>query len=113
VLEADWSGPQRVPVDHIDLAHKDSWAAATDGRVPGFVRKLRGKHAKGKQLKPAVYVRTPNSTHDVVVDGHHRTLAYLEAGQSPYAYVGRVKTETGDWDEMHNAQGTVKTGAAA
>jgi hypothetical protein len=104
VREAEWEGPMRVGPDHIDTANRDKWAASHDGRTAGFAAKLKRKQQAGGELKPAVYVRTPGRSKDIVVDGHHRTLAYLDAGQSPYAYVGRVKTETGPWDELHDRQ---------
>jgi hypothetical protein len=115
----EWEGPTRVPADQIDLADKDQWAASKDGRVAAFVRKIGAKHAKGKQLKPAVYVRVSGSSKDIVVDGHHRTLAYLETGQAPYAYVGRVPELTTAITDLHDRQypdhqiGTEGTGATA
>jgi hypothetical protein len=60
--------------------------------------------ADGEHLKPVVLVRTPGSTHDVIADGHHRVLASIDEGQPVWAYVGRVNTDVGPWDEMHSSQ---------
>jgi hypothetical protein len=99
-----WEGPQRVPADHIDLSDRDEWNASKDGTVPRFRRKLAGAHAKGKQLKPVVLVRTPASHGDLIADGHHRADAYLDAGQAVWAYVARTSEDHGPWEEMATAQ---------
>lgn len=104
VRDLEWEGPVRVPADHIDVQHADEWAASHDGRLPKFVKKLKRRQRNGRELKPAVYVRTPGQPKDVIVDGHHRTLAYLDQGQAPLAYIGRASSDQGPWDELHAAQ---------
>jgi hypothetical protein len=107
VDQAEWHGPVRVPVDQIATGDREKWAASHDpGRVAKIARKLRGggAHAAGKQLKPVILVRTPGKTQDVVADGHHHVLAYMNAGQAVWAYVGRTDHDSGPWDEMHSSQ---------
>lgn len=105
VKDAAWEGPVRVPADQIDMADRDQWTASGEpSKVAALVRKLRGKHAKGKTLKPVILVRADGSDTDIIADGHHRVLAYLQAAQPVYAYVGRVKAATGPWTAMGAAQ---------
>ncbi len=61
----------------------------------------------GGHLKPAVLVRTPGSTHDVIADGHHRALASIEEGQRVRSYLGRMQATTGPWDEMYSSHAQI------
>lgn len=100
--DAVWSGPQWVPAERIDTTHEASWVAANDGSAAHWRKKLRKRRAKGRHLKPAVLVRTPHSTHDVIADGHHRALAYLTGEGRVWAYVGKVDRTEGPWLSMHD-----------
>ena len=40
----------------------------------------------------------------IIVDGHHRALAYMENGQPALAYVGSVGKNNGPWDKLHSKQ---------
>ncbi len=101
VRATQWSGPVDVPLSEVDFTRSDSWRAANEpDRVEKFAAKLR----KGKPIRPVLLVRTPHSTKLVVVDGHHRSLAYSQLGLPINAWVGRVGADTGPWDEMHAKQ---------
>ena len=49
-------------------------------------------------------VNEPNNEKLIIVDGHHRALAYEELGQPAIAYVVHVTAVSGPWDEMHDSQ---------
>ena len=67
--------------------------------------KLHKRHADGGELKPAILVRRPGTGKALIADGHHRTLAYEADGQDyVWAYVGRVDTKTGAWDQLASRQ---------
>lgn len=104
--EAVWSGPETVPVADIDFSNEADWRATDEpDKVDRFADKIR----QGK-LKPIILVNTPDARRYIVVDGHHRAMAYRKLGVPAVAYIGRVAAKTGDWDTMHAAQ---RTGASA
>jgi hypothetical protein len=51
-----------------------------------------------------VLVNEPNNNKLIVVDGHHRLLAYEKLGQPAMAYIASVGTITGPWSTMHSSQ---------
>lgn len=105
VLHLKWDGPKAVPLADIDYSNKSSWHASKDlDHVALMVRKIRA----GKK-KPIVLVRKSGKKKLMVVDGHHRALAYLKLGQPAVAYVADVPG-SGPWDEMHAAQNHGKSG---
>lgn len=102
VRAAHWSGPTAVPLTHIDYSGAGSWQAGHEpDKVDRFVR-----HLKTGRMKPIVLVKEPDNPHYIVVDGHHRALAYRKLGRPALAYIARVGTATGPWDEMHDRQYT-------
>ncbi len=100
--DARWTGPVLIPQDRIDDSDQDSWAASHQpARVKEFAREI--KHNRG-HLHPVVAVQEPGGSKVVVIDGHHRTLAYRKLGQPVKAYVGFVGSNGGPWDETHSYQ---------
>lgn len=113
VRAARWEGPIDVPLDEIDFANMDNWAASDDPeRVQFFVERIQSGNRK-----PIILVNEPNNERLIVVDGHHRALAYKQLGLPAQAYVAHVTSVNGPWDLMHNAQRkdtkSVKTNEAA
>ncbi len=89
-----------VPVDEIDFDNANKWRASHEDITP-YVEKIR---KAGGDWKPIVLVKRPNSDKLMIVDGHHRTLAYKTLGWPVKAYVAHVPTVTGDWDTLHDLQ---------
>lgn len=116
VRAASWTGPMDVPLESIDFTNRDSWRATDEpDRVAFFVEKI-----KAGDKKPIVLVNEPNNRKMIIVDGHHRALAYEKLGMAAYAYVADVGTVTGAWETMHNSQrsetktkSSIKDGKAA
>lgn len=106
VLAARWKGPEPVPLDEIDFSHRDSWRASHEPIEPYIDRISRGR------MKPVILVKTPGNPKYVIVDGHHRTLAYERLGRPAVGYVATVHSDYGPWIELHAAQkkGSSKTG---
>lgn len=105
VLHTVWDGPQMVPLAQIDMSGKSTWRASHEPEKVGmFADKIQHKQGKGKQIKPVVLVRTPGAAKNVVIDGHHRTLAYAQLKGPVWAYVGHVSHTTGPWDSLHDYQ---------
>lgn len=100
VRAAHWQGPQSVALDRIDFSHADTWQASHEKRK---VRHFAGKIQAGK-MKPIILVREPHNPKLIVIDGHHRALAYQKLGRPAVAYIARVGTADGPWDEMHDQQ---------
>jgi hypothetical protein len=100
VKTVTWDGPQVVPLDSFDFSNADSWNASSE---PAKVEKFAGKIQDG-QLKPILAVQKPGSSALVIIDGHHRALAYKKLGRDPLAWVGHVPATGGPWDEMHASQ---------
>jgi len=100
VKENHWTGPKMIHVSDIDYSNYKSWRATHE---PEKVHKFKKKIKKGV-LKPVILVKTPKNPKYIIVDGHHRSLAYRELGGSVVAYVTHVDRETGPWDEFHSKQ---------
>lgn len=102
VRDARWLGPVNIPQDRIDYDDVESWAASHDKKA---VKKFARHIANGtKHTNPVVMVQTPNDRRCKVVDGHHRTLAYLRLGRPVKSYVGLVPDGDDRWEETHSSQ---------
>jgi len=95
VKDATWTGPQEVPLSAIEYT-PDKWQAGhEDAKVDRFKAKIERRQAAGKPVKPAVLIDRPDTkpgTHLIVIDGHHRTMAFHELNRPVVAYVGKVTT---------------------
>lgn len=100
VKTVQWDGPKTVPLSELDFSNADSWNATGE---PAKVEKFAGKISAG-QLKPILVVKKPGNPKLVIIDGHHRSLAYKKLGREPLAWVGTVPDGPGPWDEMHASQ---------
>lgn len=96
----DWKGPTRVPLDQIDYANASTWRASSE---PDKVTKFAQRIASGWE-KPIMLMKRPGTDKMMIVDGHHRALAYKQAGKPVLAYVGEANSKTGPWDEFHSFQ---------
>jgi hypothetical protein len=109
VLHIPWQGPMEVPLNSIDFSNKDAWQATQD---PKDVKKFADKIANEGFSKPIILVNSPsNNNKMIIVDGHHRALAYMESGQPALAYVGQVGMDKGPWDKLHSKQVGSKQGS--
>jgi hypothetical protein len=101
VRAAQWTGPDEVPLASIDFSGRDNWNASDEpDRVQEFVDKISNEGFS----KPIVLVNEPNDNKFIIVDGHHRALAYEQLGQAAMAYVAKVGTISGPWGDMHSSQ---------
>jgi HK97 family phage portal protein len=96
---ASWTGPAKVPLDHIDPTPK--WMQGAD---PEKVQKFVERIQKGKKVKPVIAVKTPKGHKLLLIDGHHRWLAYAELGKPVPSFIGTVDAEHGPWETMHGFQ---------
>ncbi len=104
-----WIGPILVPLDRIDVDDEESWAASHQPEaVARFAREIRDGTG---HLNPVVMVQSPESGKAIVIDGHHRFLAYRKLGRPVKAYVGLTDKITRDMLETHSSQ--VHQGASA
>lgn len=103
VCAAQWRGPQKIACDKVDDSNKADWKASQPSdadRVEKFADILRN----GGKLKPIVVVQRPRGK-AMIVDGHHRYLAHEKAGKANVlAYVAKVQSAEGPWDETHDMQ---------
>lgn len=105
VKDADWTGPIKVSVDQIDSSNKANWQASHEpAKVERFKKRISRHLDTGKPVKPVTLIKTPGNHKLVVVDGHHRFLAYQALGEPVTAWIGTVKKDAGPWDIMHNQQ---------
>ena len=102
VRAAPWTGPGEVPLDEIDFSNAAEWQATDEPeRVQFFVDRIQAGNRK-----PIILVNEPNNEKLIVIDGHHRLLAYQQLGEPVNAYVAHVTSVSGPWDEMHAAVGS-------
>ena len=89
-----------VPLDRIDWAHLDTWAASHDEAHVGH---FEGKIRDGDEPDPVVMVQVPGSALLRVIDGHHRSLARRRLGEPVPAYVGIADSDaaTAPWFRTH------------
>jgi ParB-like nuclease domain len=104
VEKAKVEGPRLISLEDIDYSNHKTWAA---NHEPEKVHTRMQKIEKGKG-KPILLVKTPDNDKFIVIDGHHRALAYKELNRSAKAYVVYVDKETGPWDTFHNKQNRVE-----
>lgn len=101
IKSASWKGPVMVPLSQIDFSNRKAWKASKDpDHVAEFVQKIES----GGQMKPIILVNEPNSKKLIIVDGHHRALAYEKLGRDALAFVATVGTEGGPWMNVHATQ---------
>ena len=100
VKKAKWEGPLDVEVEKVNSSNRKDWVASNE---PKKVKKFVEKISRG-QLKPIILVKTPNKDKMIIVDGHHRFLAYKKLGIPITAFVGTVDEEKGPWDTLHDSQ---------
>ena len=96
--QARWEGPVQVPLSRLDFSNSDEWQADPD-KVDGAQDRIQAGWTK-----PVILVQTPHRKRLTVADGHHRSLAYRRLNQPVMAWIGRVSSDHGPWDEMHTAQ---------
>lgn len=99
IRSASVEGPRLVPLDQIDFTNRDNWSAVGDD-IGSYADKIQD----GTQ-KPIVLVNEPNDEKLMIIDGHHRALAYQKLGSpTAMAYVVHVGSVGGPWDAMHSSQ---------
>jgi hypothetical protein len=99
-----WTGPIEIPLSRIDWAGKKSWAASHQGaRVKVFRQRIR---AAGQDVNPVILVQVPGNDKCVIVDGHHRALAYQKENRPVKAYVGFASSDSpsAPWFQTHDYQ---------
>ena len=100
IKKEKWEGPKLIHTEDIDYSNAKSWRASHEpDKVHRFMKKIK----KG-DMKPVILVKTPDNDKYIVIDGHHRSLAYRELGRSAVAWVTHVDKEKGPWDTFHNKQ---------
>ncbi len=100
VKEIKWDGPEKVNIEDVDYSNYKNWQASHE---PKKVKKFEKKISNGK-MKPVILVKTPRNKKYIVIDGHHRALAYRNLDEPLRAWIGYTKTEKGPWDTFHDKQ---------
>lgn len=99
-----WKGPVKVPLSRTDFDDKASWRAEHQPeKVNLFKNRIRQAERKGEGIKPVVMIQRPDKT-AMIMDGHHRALAYKELSKPIYAWVGYPGKSKGPWDIVHDYQ---------
>lgn len=99
-----WAGPMRVEPDRIDYSGRARWAANREHAKVGAFRERIENSRGAADEKPIVLVKTPGKAALDIADGHHRGLAYRLSRKPALAFIARVPSKTGPWDEMHSQQ---------
>jgi hypothetical protein len=99
-----WIGPVNVPLDSIDWDGQKTWAASHQTkRVKKFRARIRGA---GKDVNPVTLVQVPGNDKRVIIDGHHRALAFKAENKPVKAYIGTAPSDNSDdpWFKSHDFQ---------
>lgn len=105
VRDVTWKEPQKIPTAKIDYSNEENWKASHHGdRVDAMTEKIKNKENGGKHSKPMVLVKSPGNSKYVVIDGHHRALAYRKAGIPAWGYIALVSKNKGPWLNTHHMQ---------
>lgn len=109
VKKQKWRGPTRISASQVDYSNKKNWHASKKSeypRVSGFADDIEA----GNAVKPIILIQPPKGK-AIIVDGHHRALAYRQAGRNKViAYVAKVSEQNGPWDETHAMQNSGQSG---
>ena len=100
VKETLWTGPVEVPIEQVNFDNEKSWKAYKE---PELVNSKKKKIKKGKR-KPVVLVDAPKNNKYIIIDGHHRAMAYKQLGIPMLSLIGKVNKEKGPWDTFHSKQ---------
>ncbi len=100
VKEIKWGGPEKIDIDDVDYSNYKNWQAHHEQKK---VKKFEKKISNGK-MKPIILVKTPKNKKYIIIDGHHRALAYRNLNRPLIAWIGYTKSENGPWDEFHEKQ---------
>jgi hypothetical protein len=110
VKSVPWRGPTKIQTAKIDYSNRAKWHASKPedaDRVAKFAEMIKS----GEGVKPIVLVQKPDGSKAMIVDGHHRALAYRQAGSKlVLAYVAKVSKVVGPWDETHDFQNVGPSG---
>ena len=99
--KCEWSGPSTVRLSQIAFSNRENWQASHD---PAHVDTMRQKILKGQQ-KPIILGKVAGAKKLIVLDGHHRSLAYKEIGKSAKAYVVSIPPDQVEAaHQMHSLQ---------
>lgn len=108
IKSAHIEGPMLVPLESIDFSNRAEWEASQNtDHVDDFVDEIENKG----YVKPILLVNEPNDKKLIIVDGHHRSLAYRKLKRDPMAYIATVGTVGGPWDDLHSEQHEGKIGS--
>ena len=97
--DAEWTGPVKMPESHFKPNDKEM-DLVDPNLVADFIRDLED----GKKLSPIIAVKTPGHDRPLIVDGHHRYLAYRQMQLPVRAMIGKVDSDHGGWEGMHDRQ---------
>lgn len=104
VHKIPWKGPVKVPLKSVDFEEKNSWKAEKEPeRVDIFKKRIKTAQKKHEGIKPVVMIQRPDKT-AMVMDGHHRAIAYRELNLPVYAWLGYPGKSKGPWDKVHDYQ---------
>lgn len=105
IRHVTWKEPQKIPTAKIDYSNEEDWKASHHGdRVNAMAEKITKKENGGKHSKPMVLVKSPGNNKYVVIDGHHRALAYRKTGIPAWGYIALVSKNKGPWLNTHHMQ---------
>jgi hypothetical protein len=110
VKKLSWSGPQDVPLDQVNFTNQKKWNAWKEPeRVAKFARRIAKRAKQGRRVKPVVIVHVPDDDGSMIVDGHHRSLAYQKLNKPIWAVTAKVPKIKGPWQELHAQQRAADT----
>jgi ParB-like nuclease domain len=105
-----WSGPKEVPLSNINFTNQKSWNAYKEPhRVSKFAARIHKRAKQGRRVKPVILADVPDKNGIMIVDGHHRSLAYKKLGKPVWGYVAKVPSVKGPWQELHAKQRAADT----
>jgi hypothetical protein len=87
VKRTNWIGPVEVSPDMIDTSNRANWKASHE---PDKV-KMHQKLIKEGESQPIILAKVPDNDKFIILDAHHRFLAYEAMDRDPVAYIGDVR----------------------
>lgn len=89
VKKVTWIGPMPVNLSAIDTENRHNWVATYE---PDKV-KLHQELITQGESKPVILAKIPGHDKLVIIDAHHRFLAYEAMRQNPVSYVADIPPE--------------------
>lgn len=108
VNDVAWKGPVELPLSSLDFSNMQNWNAI---HRLDKIQEFKNKVTNDNWSKPIIVVNeVANNKKMIILDGHTRSIAYLEMDKPIPAFVGHIGKLSKDMKQMHDLQKAGESG---